>query len=473
MQEAGLDDLKSTKMPHGFTNVVLITIDALRADHLGCYGYHRSTSPNIDLLAHEGTIFTRAFATGPTTPFSFPSIIASLYPLQLDGVGLPKSGSKTIAEVLQSHGCHTAAFNSNAFVSSRYNYDRGFETFLDPNNWTTMRGRLRGSMTDVLKRWPKLHRLIREVNTRLPRQFFSFTQKTAEQILEKAAYWITDLKGQPFFLWMHLIDVHHPYIVKREYLDAIGAETISQVKAKMLIDKLSREPDNIWKYVNRYEMNSVIDLYDSELAYTDAMIGRFLESSLDLAKTIVIITSDHGEEFGEHGGFHRIKPYDEMLHIPLIFAGPNVPKNVVVDESVSSIDIAPSILDLCGLPEEVLFEGETLLSIMRGERKEGVVISEYDRRRVDGDSAPEGKVFIIRNGCWKLIVREQGKEMYDLESDPKESCNMFEQHLEIANALRSKLTEHIVFLDAHRIAVKEVRLDKSLEDNLRALGYLD
>jgi len=454
-------------------NIVLITIDALRADHIGCLGYLRQTTPNLDKLAHSGILFSKAFANGPTTPFSFPSIMASIYPLMLNGIGLPTKGLKTIAEILKKYGYSTGAWHPNPFISSAYNYHRGFDVFMDPENWLTKSKRIRLDITNFVRKWPKIHQFARNINNRLLGRLICFDLKNAKEIFEEAGKWITKA-SEPFFVWMHLNDTHHPWFPRREHLSKFRKDSISLKRAKKLVDKLQINPDNIWENINDREIVDVIDLYDVAISYTDEMIGKFLESSIELENTIIIITSDHGEEFGEHNGFHRIKPYDEMLHVPLIIAGGDLPKRIVIDNQISLIELAPTIIDFCGFPEVEAFQGKSLLPlIICDEYKERTVISEYNRRLVDGKKAPEGESFIIRTNGWKYMIREVGNELYHLETDPKEKTNLVEQRPEIVKELEAKLMVHITQLKKNKLSVGGVDLSNTLREQLRALGYFD
>ncbi|MCP4614552.1 MAG: sulfatase [Planctomycetes bacterium] len=453
-----------------YPNVVLLTIDALRSDHLGC----RKTTPYIDRLVKKGVSFSHAFANGPTTPFSFPSILASVYPFQIDGIGLPHQGFKTIAEVLGQSGYSTAGFSPNDFVSRIYNYDRGFDTFIDLQNWSAGRDKARRQITGIVKQWPKVHQFARAVSRWLPRGDHTFTEWNAESILSQAAQWLRERdSSDSFFLWCHFNDVHHPWEPRPSYLEHLNVDRISPKRAKKLVHKLLDDPDDVWSNVTPREMQTAIDLYDAALAYTDERIDQFIKTHIDLDQTLVIITSDHGEEFGEHGGFHRNKPYDEMLHVPLIMAGLDLPEGTIIDSQVPLIDLPPTIVELCGLSKVEELRGISLVPLIAGDREDRTVIASYNRRLVEGKSAPEGEVFIIRENGWKFILRENGDELYDTRSDTQEKDNLLQQQPQVAQNLKIKLMKHISQFEQSKIPIEEALLDEAVQDRLRALGYIE
>jgi len=403
-------------------------------------------------------------------------MVTSAYPFILKGVGLPKKKLRTIAEILRDAGYSTGGWSPNPYISQAYNYHRGFKTFMDPENWSRASEKVRLRILKTVRRWSGLHHLLRILNNNLLGGTFSFVQWDAELILDRVTEWIRDEKRVfPFFAWVHFNDVHHPWFPRKTYSAQLGAEYVSPRRAKSLVNKLSKDPDHVWRNITQDEMRVVIDLYDAAIRYTDEMIGRFISSSIDLDETIVIITADHGEEFGEHGGFHRNKPYNEMLQVPLIIAGPNVPQGRIIDKQVSLIDLAPTITDLCSLEASQIFQGQSLVSTMNEKEANRVCLSYYDRHLVDGPSAPEGEAFAIHRGDWKFISREGGDELYCLESDPNEEINLVQDRPELAQSLQNRLKEEISKYQMEPIVLDEVPLDdfEAIEDRLRALGYVE
>ncbi len=272
-------------------NVLLITVDTLRADHLGCYGYERPTSPRIDALAAESLVFDDTQATSSWTLPSLVSLMTSVYPSSHGCVKRDIAlgeGFETLAEKLRDEGYYTGGIVSQAFASRRFGLDRGFVHF-----------------DDDLAELSRGHELFK---------------KTSHTISDKAEKWIkaraAEPEPRPWFLWLHYFDPHVAYVSHAGYSEAFGTE-------------------------------NELDLYDGEIAWTDFHVGRVLdalgESGLD-EHTLIVFTSDHGEEFEDHGGlYHRKTLYREVLHVPLIVRRPQG-ETGRIGGLVSLVDVAPMIL---------------------------------------------------------------------------------------------------------------------------------
>lgn len=451
-------------------NVILFTIDALRADHVSHLGYHRKTTPFIDELSSQGVTFFNAFSNGPTTPTSFPSIFASLYSFQLNDVGLPLRSVNTLPKVLKINGFETAGISPNDFVSSVYNYHQGFDVFLDPENWAAARDKIKRNILDLVKYLPGFHNLLREINKKFFAKSFVFTQKNAADVLKKAETWIKEVqnKDKPYFLWCHFNDVHHPWFPYKECLGQFREDEITIERSKALVNKLLIDPDHVWSNISKSEMDDVIDLYDASILNTDQEIKDFIKKNVDLNETTLVITSDHGEEFGDHGGFHRMKPYDEMLHVPLIFVGCNVPKEKKVHSDVSLINIPKTILGILEYDDIWGFEGGNLINNV----KEEEILVSYNRELVEGKNAPEGEVILLRKSGWKFIIRDDGDELYNLDSDPNERKNLININQGVAAKLEKRLLEKVEQIGRHEIKTENVEINKEVRKRLEDLGYL-
>lgn len=286
-------------------NVLLITIDTLRADHLSCYGYHLKTSPNIDALAAEGVRFERAHTAIPLTGPAHISLFTSRYPQEhgaiRNGVAPRKESSLVfLPEVLRRHGYRTAAFVSAWPLKTRLTH---------------------------LSRW------FDRYDEELPRRYqLVNSMRDAEDVTPAAIRWLEDNRGVPFFLWVHYFDPHSPY----------------EFRAKF--SKLTRTGGPAQPAANA-EMRDRIQRYDSEVAYTDYWVGRLL-AALDRLEmrdsTLVVLTADHGESLGEHSYVgHGRHLYNNIVHIPLIFRFPGrIAGGEVEERPVSLLDITPTILDL-------------------------------------------------------------------------------------------------------------------------------
>ncbi len=411
-------------------NIILITIDSLRANHLGCYGYHRDTSPNIDSLASKGAIFLEAISNGGQTPDSFPSILASVPP----PVGKPRVISQsrtTLAQQLKEAGYKTAAFHSNPYLTRYYGYSQGFDTFnyglRERSQW---KGQIWMIITETrIQRGLVARALNKLCNIKIFKWIFFRLMRlrkidiTAEKITGQALSWLNGC-GQYFFLWLHYMDVHHPYLASPQYLRQFHDQPVTRRKIIKLYHKMLREPEKMLPD----EVTTLIDLYDAQIRRVDYHIGWLLGSLGDrLADTIIIVTADHGEEFGEHGKFGHQSLYDGILRVPLVMYGQGIKENTIVRQQVSLIDLAPTIDNLAGNDDVKLFQGKNLQPAISGkESATGGTISVLNR------SDWGRRLIAYRTSDWKYILTEStdgngtlfSEEIYDLKSDPRERYNL-------------------------------------------------
>lgn len=425
-------------------NIILITVDDLRADHLSCYGYGIKTSPNIDRLAEKGILFMEAIANGPSTRYCFVPILASNYPLAYGhDVHLPKQVT-TIAEIMKKNGYKTGAFNAgNTWISRFYGYDRGFDTFSDFMEARPIEMKLSLSF---VRRFYKFVAKYRWLAAGLNRVFWFiqllseyfrsfFGNRTicerAEQHNPKVLSWLENLDGD-FFLWIHYMDVHQLFYGTEQFRPT--GFTKRQIK-KAMKEVLKNEK------VSKEMLDMIIRFYDSQIEYIDyhmgLLLGKLKEKGI-LDNTIIIFTSDHGEAFNEHGNLsHPNELYDEQLRVPLIIFGSNFPARVIEDQ-VSHLDIAPTILDLVGIKRERRFQGQSLLPLINGKKGMVFTISEClvpntIKRKV-----------AYRTRAWKAILREDGPfELYNLKDDPGERESLAIANPEKAEELRAKILAHL------------------------------
>jgi arylsulfatase A-like enzyme len=343
-------------------NVVLVTIDALRADHLGVYGYRRPTSPNIDALASRAVRFESAYCQAPLTCYSVPSLLTGDY--LRSTLPLVSRTPPTVARILQSRGYTTAAFyNASIF-------------FCDDKKATSYGDR---------------------------KFQFSYAEtalRPAPELTERVLRYLErfrDSGRRKLLLWVHYFDVHEPYMRRKD-------------------------PD----FGPR-----AMDRYDSEIAYVDRAVGRLVASLHQLpGPTIFVLTSDHGEEFKEHGGnYHGSTLYEEQIRVPLIIGVPGVKPGVVRTPS-QLVDVVPTLLDLLGVrvPESV--RGESLVPELLGKGEpDRTAFSEVHTKKM------------VRFRHWKLIhdYRRSTFQLYDLLSDPRERVNLIGQRPRDANRLKQKL----------------------------------
>lgn len=470
------------------TPCILITVDCLRVDHVGCFGYKQRTTPNIDRLAQDSIIFTNAFSNGPYTTSSFPSIFTSTILLRYKGEDLPLSPERpTLTETLQKNGYSTAAFHSNPYLSSGFGYNRGFDYFEDfgaepigkEERIRGLKGQIHGFLADLNNRiltTLKAHRMDRTVLSRVFNLLsfyytclvgYSGARADGATITKKAISWLS--KNPSSFIWLHYMDVHGPYIPPRKHRDKFCSERISFYQQAKALSK-RETPES----VTRREVDILIDLYDASVYYVDECIGTLI-SQLKAMKIyencLIIIAADHGEEFTEHTSFsHGCKLYDELLHIPLIIKLPDSMSHQEVKGLCSLIDLAPTILDILKIPRDISFDGTSLLSMV--ERKSAGrpwVIGAC------GNSDEEGKkkkLFSLRTEKWKYIFKEgMSDELYNLQTDPKEKENLAKTCHEIREKLKSKLIQLSSKVYYDLPSTPSVLMDKKMKMRLKALGY--
>jgi arylsulfatase A-like enzyme len=435
-------------------NVLLVSIDTLRASRLGCYGGPRPTSPGIDALAAESTLFANAAACSIHTADSHASIFTSTLPSVHEvtnagsRTGFPLApGIRTLAEVLSAAGFATAGFHGGGNVSEIYGFGRGFDRY---------------QMTERL---------------------------------DDASDWVAGLEKRPFFLFAHTFHVHDPYTPTRASLAALGIEPRADVEIDL--DRLGgaagaasfREVrDRFWASIDQQDPEQAayaLALYDAEILEVDRMVSRLVREVLRIApRTIVILTSDHGEEFGEHGRFLHESFYQEVLHVPLVIRYPGRPGRRVT-ERVSLLDLAPTVLDELGVPAPATFQGRSLGPALAG-RANFPRLQVAERMSVE--PAGEGLRPVAKRiaaaayfGDEKAILQtaDAAIELYDLAADPREERDLAPLDAVRRAAADAALRRLLAGSDRFSAAIprgperEAVTLSPELEEQLRALGYLN
>ncbi len=327
-------------------DVLLVTIDCLRADHAGCYGYGRNTTPNLDALARRGVRFDSAFASSSWTLPSVGSLMTGRHPPIHGAVAMDRPLRRsvpTMAELLGKAGYSTGAIVNIAYSAPGLGLGRGFdfyETFrpeifarTDHLLWLTTR--LQFALIWLLGR---------------SRKNATPAAADAVHLTEAARSWLNSASDRPRFSWVHYLDPHFPYEKHEPHYSEFHPEPVPEG-----IPDFTRGtwPTDVVESIDAFtpEMKRhAMALYDSEVRYTDEAIGRLLES-LDLTRTVVILTADHGEEFGEHGRLdHGHNLNQELIRVPLVIAGPSWPAGRVVTLPVSLVDLLPTVLEIAGVP---------------------------------------------------------------------------------------------------------------------------
>jgi arylsulfatase A-like enzyme len=454
-------------------NIVLITIDCLRADHLSCMGYERQTSPFMDSLAEKGMLFTQAIINGVGTFASFPALMTSTYPFMHGGY--ERLNRKPIAEVLQNRGYVTAGLNANSFLSPYFGYDRGFDYFdcLNPKERKPRAGRI----TEMAKRLAGRNVHTLKFATRMKHLVFPQSGGMGgERLNREASSWLSRNYTTGFFLWIHYMDVHGPHYAPREYFRRIGYEPPSHQELISLNSKLSRAAKSHHREgkLIEAEIELLKATYDAEIRYVDDRIKELFNRLRDLGidkDTAAIITGDHGEEFFEHGNYHWHENFhDEMLRVPLIVYSPAISPGRI-DRQVEHIDIAPTILHLANQDEEASFIGKSLLAdnpgseyviseaaldYASGSRTQKIVKISFDVRKTSIR-------FEKGTAKWKYInsTKENEEELYDLASDPFERDNLVGiKHGRVEEILvefRTRLQAHFKLEEEQRRVRQKIR----------------
>jgi arylsulfatase A-like enzyme len=400
-------------------DILLVTVDSLRADHLSCYGYDRETTPRVDSLAESGNLFENAFAHAGTTRQSFPSILTSSYPHMYGGYERISERRTLVSELLADCGYYTAAFHSNPFLSTEFGYNRGFDTFFDSMSKPTFTARLRQAVKRNLDDEGLLFRFLKWGFDRTEEKVgveVGSAYEDAEDITDRAIETVSSVDDSPLFLWIHYMDVHHPYLPPEECQKTLHDSSISHRRAVQLRRKMLEDPEGI----TETERQELIDLYDAEIRYTDREIGRLLDAAERERDDdpVVVVTADHGEEFGDHGGYSHNTHHDEGIHVPLIVDDGQ--GNGRYDEIVGLLDIAPTLIDYAGGDQPKTFHGYSLRRLIANEEwSRNAVIGEW------GESNPGERNFLYRSTEWKYMQWADGtEELYNLQTDPGERNNV-------------------------------------------------
>jgi arylsulfatase A-like enzyme len=454
-------------------NVILLTIDTLRADVLGCYGYERLTTPHLDRLAKHGIRFTQTITGGSWTQAAFPALLTSSSASHYGGaLGSLARQRPSPIEALARHGYATAGFSTNPHLSRATGYDRGFDAFFDlePGERDPWLRRVKGG--ERLLRSPFTHQLARLLGSRSrPARIYA----SAAEVTGAVCRWLGSAE-QPFFAWAHYMDVHWPYYLEETLADPQTIAGAWQDLGLMHEWGNGRRTGLITDKVHR----RFLRLYEESLQYLDEQIGRllaFLEEDGRAANTLVIVVSDHGEEFFDHGrwGHWEDNLYDEIIRVPLIIRLPGQAAEQVVERQVTTLDVMPTILDLCACPLPSGVEGSSLRPLW----EPGGNQSPYPRQEVICEMPRDSWCRIaVRTEQFKLIWDNRcpdEPELYNLRRDPGEQKNVFHEHPQVAHLLQERVEAHLAQAAATLpdAPAGKVTFDDHIVQRLRDLGYLE
>jgi arylsulfatase A-like enzyme len=432
----------------GRYNVLLITLDTTRADHLGCYGYTRKTSPNLDALAADSVRFDLAIATSAVTPMSHASILTGLNP-DRHGVRVfygptghfLTQAHPTLATILKSHGWQTGAFVSAYPASERFGLHWGFDTFASEVAPAVM-------TQDQALPLPKDGYWVAERT--------ASAQRRADATIDQTVQWLKTCR-RPFCLWVHLFDPHD----------------VSLVPPKEIMDRFGASP---------HARDPYKAAYDPEIFFMDMQIGRLLEylkSCGEYDKTVIVAVADHGQGLGDHNWFPHRLLYQEQIWLPLLVRLPQGPRGRVVPSLVRSIDIVPTVLEVLGFEPPDSVQGLSLCGLINGQAEDPRIgyaeaLNTLDLHTPD-PLPPQHRdlLFCIVEPPWKLIYHyntPENSELYNLASDPQELHNVAAQFRDEVTRLAATLDESGAM--AVQIIEPNSPLDQEAIDKLRSLGYL-
>ena len=482
-------------------NVLLVSIDTLRADHLSSYGYERETSPNLDALARRGARFERTFST---TSWTLPSHMSMLTGLPISAHGVcddrlwsltDEAGNPTpveqsgvfIPEVLRDEGYRTGGFYTWQYVDKRYGFGPGFETF---ERW----GHTFYSDEVVSAEWNRLREAgdkpgIEALQARYP-ELFDPTHMSSPETIGRTLEWIDEVKADtpdaPFFAFVHLFDVHDPYTPPApfdtkwdpDYTGTIDGKNITAANSPFVRD------------MPKADFDHVIALYDGGISYVDDQLGKLfaeLEARGELANTIVMVTSDHGEEFFEHGNkTHRKTLFTESVHVPWIVAWPGqIAAGTEIGGATGIVDIAPTIYGLLGLGAPDGTIGQDLGPVLRGEASNEERAYLQELFLFEGGKETQQRLGILRGDNHSVLGGQLGSDLqvvhFDLDSDPGEKSVLNASLLSESSAQQTREE-----LDAIRAAIASSREQSRTRNvgsdslptansqaELSAMGYTD
>jgi len=450
-------------------NVLLVSIDSLRADHLHCYGYPRKTSPNIDLLAAEGVVFETCVAPTSWTLPSHITLLTGLPPVK-HGINHSRAAlspdAVLLAEVFQDAGYATAGFVSGPLLDGSYGFAQGFDHYDD---YTIVR---RNAKSHAMVTSPQLRRI------------------TTEWL----ARWDQDGRKQPFFIFLHMWDVHYDYRPPGPYNRMFDPDYQGTITSWNFMRNRRIHPD-----MDREDLRHIIALYDGEIRFTDMHLGRLLDKLMALGEfdnTIIAVTSDHGDEFFEHGNKGHFKTlYEESLLVPLVLRYPKkVPGGKVIKPIARLMDVAPTLLSLAeieippqfGMAEPKANHADQDLTPLFAEGASAAALERYAfselHRELENIEAIED-VFVpnrdyasVRTARHKLVknlMEPDQLELYDLLVDPGERVNLVDENRSLSIQLEKELDLWRATLQSTGNLALQIDLSEEHIEQIRSLGYFE
>lgn len=436
-------------------SVLLVTVDCLRADHIGIYGYNRPTTPNIDKLAERG-VALQGFANSPGTRWSLQTIHSGAYHGQFDGVGLPKDSKVSLAQSFSAAGYSTGGFAFNGFLTRDYNYHQGFDIFRDVNYFQDRR--IEGIKNGIRSLAPD--RVVNKILAPLYRRFRSRTEDkhyrpatTDSDVTSEAISWIESQRDE-WFAWVHLMDAHTPYARWNEHLRILRGDTDVEHVIAPEID------------TGETPRQAIIDAYDSGIRSADQQIGRLLDTIP--ADTTVLVTGDHGEEFGHFGSFHSASLYSSMTQVPFVLSTPRLEYETSGDVPVYAqhVDITPTVAEASNIEAEPHWVGTSVISPPSENREIWHQVTDSIGARI---------------GPYKLIENENGQNRAYFRTNYGANDN--ESESDVPVDMRRRLEESVAsyrdFCAENKIGegmatdIGDAEISSTVQSNLEDLGYVE
>ena len=403
-------------------NVVVLSFDALRADALGVYGYERPTSPRIDAFARGAVVLERAYSAAPATPTSFTAAFTGCLPHRAFQ-GWQLRPTTTLAGTFAAAHYRTAAFIHNPQLPKARGFDRGFETY------------------------------------------DQIGEGEDEPLLERAVAWLGAHRNERFFVWIHMLTPHAPYRRRDDAAQFYDPSYEGPFKEAALPRFVATTPADVRR---------VRSLYDGEVLHADQLFAHLWQQlgALELqGNTLVVLTSDHGEEFNEHGGFRHGRLYGEHLHIPLILRHPRVRRGSRDSRLVSNLDLAPTLTAIAGLPWPEGCDGRSLLDPARP-REEAVSLALTDRGNQSASLLRDDARLIV------TCVPTERRDLFALATDSGEQRNVAPQRADLAARMETTLWSTLGIAGCAELGLgapqaETQNLDAHTVESLKALGYVD
>jgi arylsulfatase len=453
----------SDRPPPGPVNVVYVLVDAMRGDHLSLLGDRRPTSPVLErLAAAHGVVFEHAYAVGPSTPNSIPTLFTSRYPSALGiNFGASRGGhDRTLAEAFSLAGARTAAFVGNPLMLEAFGYPRGFANY------------------EIVRTG--------EGETRFPR---------ADVMVGRALEYLSVNRDAPSFLYVHLMDVHSPFDPPPPFRDRFAHDGTIRLPEPSRPRALRPEPLDLappepapgpWRPTDRGADDLDPTHYDEAIAWVDDQIGRLVAGFRDLGvaeRTVLVVTADHGEALGneDDGTFlHGHSLYEELVHVPIVLVLPWLERGRRIADVVSAIDLAPTLLDLAGVPVPASFTGHSWLTAPPSIDPPGALFERLEPQWTTRHVLSPGRYGVaewgMREGPWKLIYTDGRVRLFDLSADPKETKSVDAEHPDVVRLLVGRIARTsptLVGREQPPHVDPTQGVERPLTEALKALGYLD